>query len=187
MKTSGTPSVIAELSQDHEGMCYPPSYLWYQRGAECDGKGEPGCHPSRFSRAAASPANKAAKPPYSKVFTPRKKTNGGAKNSQNTYKSFFTPREFSCRSLLLCVKKTKTKHKSPEKAFPSSKLSKGEGRPISTAVLLSVSRRPLLAWYCTPQWSLRYVCAAQSLFWCWTWCVSAPRMFITRLLLVNEP
>lgn len=37
-----------------------------------------------------------------------------------------------------------------------SKLSKGEGRAnIHTAVLLSVSRRLLLAWYCTPQWSLR--------------------------------
>lgn len=42
-------------------MYYPPSYLCYQRGAECDGKGEPGCHPSRFSKAAASPANQAAK------------------------------------------------------------------------------------------------------------------------------
>lgn len=38
------------------GMSYRPPYLCYQRGAKCDGKGEPSCHPCcRFSRAAASP------------------------------------------------------------------------------------------------------------------------------------
>lgn len=49
--------------------------------------------------------------------------------NKTTYKSlFFTPREFSSCSSLACVKSVK--------AFPISKLSKGEGRPISTAVLL---------------------------------------------------
>lgn len=81
---------------------------------------------------------------------------------KNTYKSFFTPES---SPVAPCWRASKA---SKEKTFPISKLSKGEEKPISTAALLSLSRRPFLVWYCTPQWSLRDVCTAQSLFWCWT-------------------
>lgn len=69
-------------------MSYPPSYLWYQRGAECDGKGEPSCHPSRFSRAAASPTKQSLPTPK---YIHQGKQMEKKKNLQNTYKSFFTP------------------------------------------------------------------------------------------------
>lgn len=153
--TSGSPSVLAEVSGPP--VYYAPSYLGYQCGAECDGKGEPSCHPSRFSRAAASPNKQSLPTPK---YKHQAKQMVEEKNLQNTYKSFFTPES---SPVAPCWRASKA---SREKAFPISKLSKGEEKPISTAAFLSLSRRPFLAWYCTPQWSLRDICAAQSLFWC---------------------
>lgn len=82
-------------------------------------------------------------------------------NNKNTYKSLFPLRGSSqVAPCVACVKKRASKRFQ----FPSYPKVMEDQYPHTR--FLSLSRRPFRAWYCTPQWSPRYVRAARSLFWC---------------------